>query len=46
MDLADATRVTLAEDTGLEEIFTLDRRGFSAYRCGRHGTFVVHPEPA
>jgi len=43
MDFADATLVTLAEDTGIEEIFTLDRRGFTVYRRERHGAFVIHP---
>jgi len=32
MDFADATLVLLAEAVDLNDIFTLDRRGFSAYR--------------
>ncbi|MDQ7858265.1 MAG: PIN domain-containing protein [Armatimonadota bacterium] len=32
MDLADATLLVLAEDLGSDQVFTLDRRGFSAYR--------------
>lgn len=32
MDFADATLVLLAEALGIEEIATLDRRGFAAYR--------------
>lgn len=32
MDYADATLVLLAEDLGLREILTLDRRGFSTFR--------------
>ncbi len=32
MDLADATLVVLAEETGIREVLTLDIRGFSAYR--------------
>jgi hypothetical protein len=32
MDYADATLVLLAEDLGVREVLTLDRRGFSAYR--------------
>ena len=32
MDFADATLVLLAEGLGVQDIFTLDRRGFSAYR--------------
>lgn len=43
MDFADATIVTLAEDTGIRDVFTLDRRGFHAYRIGKRGTFRVLP---
>ena len=32
MDFADATLVLLSEALECREIFTLDRRGFSAYR--------------
>jgi predicted nucleic acid-binding protein len=32
MDFADATLVLLAEELGLTEILTLDKRGFSTYR--------------
>jgi len=32
MDFADATLVLLAEALNLRDVFTLDRRGFSAYR--------------
>ena len=32
MDFADATLVLLAEGLEVDQIFTLDRRGFSAYR--------------
>lgn len=35
MDFADATLVALAEETGIDEVFTLDRRGFNSYRI--HG---------
>jgi predicted nucleic acid-binding protein len=31
MDLADATLVLLAEDLGVTDVLTLDRRGFGAY---------------
>ena len=31
MDFADATLVLLAEEVGVTEILTLDRRGFSTY---------------
>lgn len=32
MDFADATLVLLAEALDVEDVFTLDRRGFAAYR--------------
>lgn len=32
MDFADATLVLLAEDAGLDQILTLDERGFRTYR--------------
>lgn len=32
MDVADATLVVLAEETGISEVFTLDVRGFQTYR--------------
>jgi uncharacterized protein len=32
MDFADATLVLLADDLGVVDVLTLDRRGFSAYR--------------
>ena len=35
MDFADATLVMLAEDLGVTDIFTLDRRGFSTYRTSK-----------
>ena len=35
MDFADATLVLLAEELGVTEILTLDRRGFSTYRTAR-----------
>lgn len=35
MDFADATLVALGEELGTDRVFTLDRRGFSAYRL--HG---------
>ncbi len=45
MDFADATLVVLAEETGINTIFTLDRRGFETYRINRHRTFVILPDP-
>ncbi len=44
MDFADATIVTLAEETGIDEVFTLDVRGFSAYRVHGRKAFKVQPE--
>jgi hypothetical protein len=44
MDFADATLVSLAEETGMDEVFTLDRRGFSAYRIHGKKLFKVWPE--
>ena len=39
MDFADATLVLLAQELGLTEIATLDRRGFSTYRTARGKKF-------
>jgi predicted nucleic acid-binding protein len=44
MDFADATLVSLAEETGINEVFTLDRRGFSAYRIQGKKAFKILPE--
>jgi hypothetical protein len=33
MDFADATLVLLAEETGLFDVLTLDRRGFTVFRA-------------
>ena len=44
MDFADATLVCLAEETGIHEIFTLDIRGFSAYRFRERKPFIIFPE--
>ena|SRR5690349_3738897 len=43
MDFADATLVALAEELGSDRIFTLDRRGFSAYRMYRQKPFRIVP---
>ena len=43
MDFADATLVALAEETGARRVFTLDRRGFLAYRPGGRGGFEIVP---
>jgi len=39
MDFADATLVLLAEDLGVLDILTLDRRGFSTYRTSKGKPF-------
>lgn len=44
MDYADATLVCIAEETGIKEIFTLDKRGFSAYKFNRNKSFKIFPE--
>ena len=44
MDFADATLVALGEEAEIEEIFTLDLRGFQAYRMQGRKTFKVRPE--
>jgi uncharacterized protein len=41
MDYADATLVLLAEALNVNEILTLDRRGFSAYRFKRKQSFKL-----
>lgn len=43
MDFADATLVVLAEETGIHEVFTLDLRGFHAYRIHGRKSFTLHP---
>ncbi len=43
MDFADATLVVLAEETGINEIFTLDIRGFHAYRIHGKKSFTLRP---
>jgi len=44
MDYADATLVVLAEELGTNRIFTLDRRGFLAYRMQGKRPFHILPE--
>ena len=43
MDLADATLVVLAEETGIREVLTLDVRGFNAYRTKDRKAFNRRP---
>lgn len=43
MDYADGTLVALGEETGTDQVFTLDRRGFSTYRLRSKKAFRVVP---
>lgn len=43
LDLADVTLVALVEEMRAYTVFTLDRRGFSAYRTERGKGFEVRP---
>ena len=43
MDYADATLVALGEELGTGLVFTLDRRGFSAYRLNQRKPFKLLP---
>ena len=43
MDYADATLVALGEELGTDQVFTLDRRGFSVYRLNQRKAFQVLP---
>jgi hypothetical protein len=43
MDFADATLVALGEELETDRVFTLDRRGFSAYRMNRNRAFQIIP---
>jgi uncharacterized protein len=44
MDFADATLVSLAEETNAVEILTLDRRGFGTYRIRGKTAFKIWPD--
>ncbi|MCI2431983.1 PIN domain-containing protein [Candidatus Acetothermia bacterium] len=44
MDFADATLVVLGEELGTDCVFTLDRRGFSAYRLQGQQPFRLIPQ--
>ncbi|MCE2486813.1 MAG: PIN domain-containing protein [Desulfurellaceae bacterium] len=44
MDLADASLVCLAEQRGIQDIFTLDRRDFLTYRFAGRRPFRLWPE--
>lgn len=41
MDFADATLVLLAQELGVADVLTLDRRGFSAFRFGGQKRFQL-----
>ncbi len=41
MDFSDATLVWLAEQSGIDRVLTLDRRGFLTYRFGRSRRFKL-----
>jgi hypothetical protein len=43
MDYADGTLVALGEETDTDQVFTLDRRGFSTYRLRGKKAFRVVP---
>ena len=43
MDFADATLVVLAEEMGVDEVLTLDARGFRAYRIRDRKPFTLRP---
>ncbi len=43
MDFADATLVALAEESQIDRVFTLDRRGFSTYRIHGRQPFRLTP---
>lgn len=44
MDFADATLVVLAEESGVDEVFTLDLKGFKSYRIFDKKAFHIQPE--
>lgn len=44
MDFADATLVVLAEESGIDEILTLDRKGFQTYRMNGKKSFTIQPQ--
>jgi uncharacterized protein len=43
MDFADATLVLLADDLGVRDILTLDRRGFTVFRTRTRRSFQLLP---
>jgi predicted nucleic acid-binding protein len=45
MDYADASLVALEEELGAANVFTLDLKGFGAYRWRTRRAFRIHPAP-
>ena len=43
MDFADATLVHVANREHIDQVFTLDRRGFSIYRLSSGRVFTIIP---
>lgn len=43
MDFAKATLVTLGEDLGVDQVFTLDKRDFGVYRLHGRRPFRIIP---
>jgi len=43
MDLVDAVLVAVAEEHGIREVLTLDRRGFETYRPRGRQRFEILP---
>lgn len=43
MDYADATRIVLAEALRITQVFSVDRRGFAAYRLPGRGALSALP---
>ena len=41
MDFVDALLVAIAEETGVLDVLTLDRRGFETYRVGRRSFRIL-----
>jgi hypothetical protein len=46
MGFADATLVVLAEEADVDEVFTLDLRGFNSYRLHGRRPFKIWPQPS
>jgi len=43
MDFADATIVCLAEETGIQNVVTFDRKDFAIYRLPKKQSFIIVP---